>query len=294
MHSFRLRLILVLVACVTVVSVASTYFEVLAHKHFLREELEQATKRMGLGLQPYLEQTLASGDAAAVSRLLGSFREQSGLMALAVLDRTDRPITSTGPSNVLSALSPALVEKAMRRGAEESAFGHADGVQWLEEVIPLHNGNQLEGAFIVVADAGYIRSQGYDVWWRSFARIGEMVLLISVVTFVMVRWFLMRPMMRVAERLRKLRSGHPGEPIDTSGNDFSMFTPLAREVETMAESLAAARAAAEAEARLRAAGESLWTAERLSVHMREHFGSSRIFVVSNREPYMHVRRRTQD
>ena len=74
------------------------------------------------------------------------------------------------------------------------------------------------------------------------------------------------------------------------GRDLSMFTPLAREVETLAESLLAARAAAEAEARLRATGENLWTAERLAVNMREHAASSKIFVVSNREPYMHVRR----
>jgi alpha,alpha-trehalose-phosphate synthase [UDP-forming] len=60
-------------------------------------------------------------------------------------------------------------------------------------------------------------------------------------------------------------------------------------VETLAESLMAARAAAEAEARLRVSGENLWTAERLAVHMRERTGSSRIFVVSNREPYMHVK-----
>jgi trehalose 6-phosphate synthase len=57
----------------------------------------------------------------------------------------------------------------------------------------------------------------------------------------------------------------------------------------MAESLRAARAAAEAEARLREAGENLWTAQRLAVHIRNRAGSSRIFVVSNREPYMHVR-----
>jgi trehalose 6-phosphate synthase len=60
-------------------------------------------------------------------------------------------------------------------------------------------------------------------------------------------------------------------------------------METMAESLRAARAAAAAEARLREAGEHLWTAERLAVHMRNQAGSSRIFVVSNREPYMHMR-----
>jgi trehalose 6-phosphate synthase len=58
----------------------------------------------------------------------------------------------------------------------------------------------------------------------------------------------------------------------------------------MAESLIAARAAAQTEARLRDAGEHQWTAERLAVHVRERFGSSRIFVLSNREPYMHIRK----
>jgi alpha,alpha-trehalose-phosphate synthase [UDP-forming] len=57
----------------------------------------------------------------------------------------------------------------------------------------------------------------------------------------------------------------------------------------MAESLIAARASAATEARLRDAGEHLWTEERLAVHMRERSGSSRIFVVSNREPYIHIR-----
>jgi hypothetical protein len=70
--------------------------------------------------------------------------------------------------------------------------------------------------------------------------------------------------------------------------ELSLFTPLAREVESMTESLIEARAAAETEARLRDAGEHQWTAERLAVHIRERFGSSRIFVLSNREPYMHV------
>ena len=110
----------------------------------------------------------------------------------------------------------------------------------------------------------------------------------------MVSWFLLRPMTRVAERLKRLRTG-TAEKLAKSGRiesslaTLSLFTPLAREVETMAESLIAARASAAAEARLRDAGEHRWTAERLAVHMRDRSGSSRIFVVSNREPYMHVR-----
>jgi alpha,alpha-trehalose-phosphate synthase [UDP-forming] len=290
MHSFRLRLILVLVACVTAVSVASTYFEVLARKHFLREDLERRSIWMGVSLQPYLEQTLASGNTSGLPAMLDLSKARTGVLGLAVFNAQSRLLASTGPTDLVQALPYPLIVKSFRKGSEEGAFGHVGNVQWLKVVFPLHNGNQLAGALVLVADAGYIRSQSYDLWRRSFWRIVALVVLIVGVTFVMVRWFLTRPMTRVAERLRRLRTGHADEPVGKGANEFSMFTPLAREVETLTESLHAARAAAEAEARLRLSGENLWTADRLAVHMRERNGSSRIFVVSNREPYMHVRK----
>jgi trehalose 6-phosphate synthase len=43
MKFFRMRLILALVVGITLVSVASTYLEVLAHKHVLRRELQRKT-----------------------------------------------------------------------------------------------------------------------------------------------------------------------------------------------------------------------------------------------------------
>ena len=63
MHSFRLRLILALIAGVTVVSVVSTYFEVLAYKHNLREELEWRSKWMGASIRSQVESALAAGNA---------------------------------------------------------------------------------------------------------------------------------------------------------------------------------------------------------------------------------------
>jgi trehalose 6-phosphate synthase len=67
------------------------------------------------------------------------------------------------------------------------------------------------------------------------------------------------------------------------------LAPFSQEVVNLAKSLAEARASAEEEARLRETGESMWTAERLRVSIQSRpFGS--LFVVSNREPYMHVRR----
>jgi trehalose 6-phosphate synthase len=290
MHLFRLRLILALIACVTVVSLASTYFDVLAHKHFLREDLERRTGWMGASIQPDLERTIAIGNSTALPALIEQSKARIGALGLAVYGDRGQLLAWAGPASLLPMLPPESLERSLRKGANVSAFGHSEDLQWLEEVLPLHDGNRLEGGLVLLADAGYIRSQGNEVWRRSFWRIATMVIVIVLVTLGMVSWFLMRPMTEVVERLRRLRTGYVEKVPDPKAKELSLFTPLAREVETMAESLIAARAAAAAEARLRDAGDHLWTAELLAAHMRARTGSGRIFVVSNREPYMHVRK----
>jgi trehalose 6-phosphate synthase len=286
---FRLRLILALVAGVTLVSLASTYFDVLAHKLVLRQELVRRSKWMALSLQPGFESALASGASGNLHVLVERAKSSTEALGLVVYDAQGKAITGSGPSEILQSLSPGAIQKSIAKGAEVNGFGHTGDRQWLQETLPLHNGNQLIGAMALVADASYIRSDGYDIWRRSFLRITAVLILIILVTGAMVRWFLMRPMVRVAERLRSLRIGHTDEKLGHDGGELEIFSPIVREVQTMAESLIAARAAAATEARLRDAGEHVWTAERLAVHVRDNSGSSRIFVVSNREPYMHIR-----
>ncbi|MGB6974871.1 MAG: trehalose-6-phosphate synthase [Terracidiphilus sp.] len=290
MHFFRLKLILALVACATLVSVSSTYFEVLTHKHFLREDLEGRTRWLGENLRPDVESALARGSTAGLPQFLARNRARGGLLGLAIFDAQGRLIASAGNTETLKSLPAATVERSLRKGVDQGLFGVTDGTAWLQESIPLHHGNSLEGALVLVSDANYIRDQGYSLWQSSFWRIAALLVLIVGITFLMIRWFLLRPMMRVAERMRRLRIGSTEVvQVAAEADELSLFSPLAREVETMAGSLIAARAAAEAEARLRDAGEHLWTAERLGVHMRERAASSRIFVVSNREPYIHVK-----
>lgn len=304
MHSFRLRLILALIAGVTLLSVASTYFEVLEHKHVLRQELEWRSGWMGASLKPEMEQALAQGDAASLPSLVANAKLQTGALGIGIYDAQGRLLSSAGSPEVFQALtrvpfdllakmpvdslSRTRVEQSIRKNSQMNAFGHTGGIQWLEEVLPLHNDNRLVGALVILVDTGYIRDQTFDLWRRTFWWTVATVVLIVSVTFLMVRWFLMRPLVRVADRLRRLRMGHFEKGLSGGSAELSMFSPLAREVETMAESLIAARAAAAAEARLRDAGENFWTPERLAVHMRNK-ASGRIFVVSNREPYMHVR-----
>ncbi len=67
------------------------------------------------------------------------------------------------------------------------------------------------------------------------------------------------------------------------------LAPVAQEVALLAKNLWEARGAAEEEARLRIAGESRWTPERLKGHVRLILRDRPFLVIANREPYSHIR-----
>ena len=143
------------------------------------------------------------------------------------------------------------------------------------------------GGLAVVHDVSYIRAQILLAWRQTFFRVLAQGFLIVLITLLIVRWSIAGPIARAALWMRGLRTGKIS--VRQGVPDLDMFRPLAREVATMAESLNHARNAAENEARLRDAAESMWTADRLSVQLRTRLDEGHLFVVSNREPYMHQR-----
>jgi trehalose 6-phosphate synthase len=68
-----------------------------------------------------------------------------------------------------------------------------------------------------------------------------------------------------------------------------IFEQIQKEVKNLARDLGAARAAAAEEAQLREKQASVWTAERLRISLQSKLKGKPLFVVANREPYMHVR-----
>jgi len=289
MRFFGVRLILALFVGITLVSIGSTYFEVLAHKITLRRELERRTEWLGRSLQLDLEPAVAGGQIGELSAEAGRLRSRDEALGLAVYDPNGVMLAVSGPSDVFKELPQGVLNKAIQKGVSAATFSHDSDREWLEEAVPLNSTGKLTGVLVILEDAGYIRAEGAAVWQRSLWRIAAFMVLIVGVTLLMVRWFLMEPMTRVVERLRRVRMGHGDEEAHASSAELNLFRPLTHEVETMAESLVEARASAATEARLREEGEHHWTAERLAVHVRDRHGSSRIFVVSNREPYMHMR-----
>jgi trehalose 6-phosphate synthase len=287
MRLLSVRLIVSLILGITLVSLALSYYQVVGEKRALRGDLERRAEVLGESLAGNVEKAWGAGSNQALQRLVQRFGNREHLIGVAVYDRQATVVAMTPElEKTLTASPPSLIQ-AIQQNHDESSFVTLGNVPVLIFALPLYRQDELVGGMAIVHDASYIHTQMRRVWRDTFLRVMAQVVLIVFITLLIVRWSVSGPIARAAQWMRALRTGRISSHQEMPNLD--MFRPLAREVATMAESLSHARNAAENEARLREAGESMWTADRLSVHLRTRLGGSRLFVVSNREPYIHQR-----
>jgi alpha,alpha-trehalose-phosphate synthase [UDP-forming] len=302
MRLLSLRLILSLIVGVALVSLGFSYQQVLREKRSLRSDLERRAEVVGDSLSSNVEKILEKGTTgknstdkgsinkssmAGLQKLANSFGNREHLIGVAIYDRQGVALAVTSLLAPMLRLTPNQVTQAISGNREQSSFltlGQ-DRVHIL--AMPLHSQDEVVGGLLLVHDVQYIRAQNLRTWRQGFLSILVQVVLIVLITLLIVRWSIAGPIARAAQWMRALRTGRI--PSAQQMPDLDLFKPLAWEVATFAESLNQARSAAENEARLREAGESSWTADRLAVQIQARLDGSRLFVVSNREPYIHQR-----
>jgi trehalose 6-phosphate synthase len=281
----RLRLIVSLVVAVTIVSVAFAFYQVQAEDRSRKNELERRAQVLAESLQETVEPLLAKGAQDSLQRIVERFGNRERLDGIAIYDKQAHPVVMT--PNLAARLGPELpaVAKTLMDGHNSSLFFQAGKDSVHVYAVPVHHDGQL-WALAVFHDASDIHGQDMAIWRSTFKHVLVQMLLISAITLLIVRWSMERPIARMAQWLKALRIGEPMANPDFAVED--VLQPITREVTNLATSLRIARASAEEEARLREAADSLWTAERLRVFQQATLEDSRLFVVSNREPYEHV------
>jgi trehalose 6-phosphate synthase len=286
-----MRLIISLILGVTVVSLLSSYNEVRSEKKGLRQEQERRAEVLGESLAANVEPYVAKPSTRDLLKIVDRFSNREHLLGVGIYNERGEPLAvSSGLPQSLSARPQAVVQAIMANTPQSQFVHQKDGASLHIYSLPLHGKDKTDvnGALVIVHDAHYIDVQKRHIWTVSFLRVLIQVLVIALFTLLIVRWSLTGPIGRAALWMRALRTGRVGASSRAALPDLDLLKPLAKEMVTFAESLHAARSAAEKEAELREAAESIWTADRLSVHIRSKLNGSRLFVVSNREPYSHV------
>jgi alpha,alpha-trehalose-phosphate synthase [UDP-forming] len=288
MRILSLRLIVALIVGVTLVSLASSWYQVQAEKEALRRDLERKAETLGESLAGNAESFLGAGDRPGLEQMVQRFSNRDHLLGIGVyVQDNSRLIMTRDLASVLSGIPPML-NNALSANRPESGYMRLHFKRVYMLAAPLHAADKsVVGGIVIVYDTAYIRAEIFRVWSGVFVHIAGQVLVIVAITLLIVRWSLAGPIARAAAWMKTLRMGrHTAQP---PAKDLDFLLPLAREMAPLAESVRQARKAAQMEASLRNTNESLWTAERLADHVRNKLDGSSLFVVSNREPYIHNR-----
>jgi alpha,alpha-trehalose-phosphate synthase [UDP-forming] len=281
---FLIRLLGGIWLAALVVTVGFAYLEVQEERRRLVSDLQHRASLAAGAVREAVEPQVARGYRGSFPRTLERFGRQDRDIAIydeigGVLDATPALQPALGP------IGP-LVSEAIKTNAPTRGFQVLDGRAVWVHVVPLQREDRAIGAAAVILNAQHLEAHEWDLWRRTAVRLGLLILLLTGITWVFVRWSVTRPMARIAEWTKQLKTGQPVAPPPEV--DEGLFGSLAGEVTGLARSLARARAAAEQEARLRLLGESVWTEERLKQFVQMRFGDRSVFVVSNREPVSHV------
>jgi alpha,alpha-trehalose-phosphate synthase [UDP-forming] len=280
------RLNFALVASVALVSLGLALYQTNAERRGLRRELD----RRALVVAESLEKSAApliERRHAELQRLVETFAMHERLAGAAVYDSQGKPLAITpGMASVIAAQPGSGAPPQTSAGSGK--FFTFDGRTMHGVTLPIFEDGNYAGSLQVFHDAGSIDAQAAAMWGHAFLGMVVQTVLIVCVTLLILHWSLRRPLAHLTKWLAELRGGSVSEGPDLP--EEAAFKPLKQEAARLATTLTAARAAVVEEARLRQTAEALWTSERLRVFIQSRLKDSRIFVVSNREPYEHVHR----
>jgi trehalose-6-phosphate synthase len=295
-----LKMVLPLIVSVALVSGVFAWYQVRTERRLLRSDLARRAEVLGDALQESVEPLLGRPNNKSLQRLVERFSEREHLKGVAVYDATGAALAITPgiaaefqdwPQVAKDAFGADHDRDEFVRQKHVNASGQQDTLPLHILACPLHSNDETAGALALFHDTSYIDVQVERTLRDALVNALVQTLLITALALVLVRWTFMRPLRRTAHWLRTMRTGHANgvkAPPELPEGQGEIFDQLHKEVTHLARDLNTARATAEEEARLRETGASLWTAERLRVSLQNKLHDTPLFVVSNREPYMHV------
>ena len=283
-----IRLVVSLVLVVGLVAVGFSFYQVREERARLRSDLERRSIILAESIQESVIPLVTSESSEKLKLLVMRLGKRERFQGIAVHDARGQMLASTVDLEAQIPGSIPQVVRVLAEGRPAASFIFTANGRTYIYTSPLLVEEAPVGALTLFHDASYIDVRLEEIWKDNFLRFLVLAVLVVAITLIVVRWSITGPIALMAGWIKELRTGktRSAEPAVLPKMD-PVLDPLISEVNRMAKSLAVARAKAEKAASQNARAESLWTADRLKDHMLSELGGKKLYLVSNREPYMH-------
>lgn len=283
----------IILLVVAFVAIAFTYSQAQEEEEALTEDLQRRSLLLADSLTSTVQTYVVTGNKAQLQNIVNRIAARERLTGLIVLDNKEQILASSSATrtDVFADVAKTAVS-AMDQDASQKSFIREPQTnnRLYALALPLHQEQSVIGSLILVQNASYIDGALFEEWKVGLTRFLVYAVAITVVFALVIYWTISRPMAKFIKSLQHLRhdDGSSGKQLPV---EHHLFQPIFKEVSKMQRRLLEAKNAASYEARLRGEKlESPWTSERLKAFTKEALKGKHLYIVSNREPYIHIKK----
>jgi trehalose 6-phosphate synthase len=280
----NISLIIAILLAVGGVAFIFTAFQIAVERDKLNSELEAKTIR---AIEDFSGVHFAKDSLPDIVDITDTIVQSYGFDGIAIYFNADSIFKTSGKVEQYLSNSYDYVQQAI---ASDSSFGNyfsSDRHSIYQYISTAHTKKGSDVAIIYYTDAEYIDNILNQIWTRNFFRWFLQAMLISAITLLIIRRSILSPINKVVEWVKAARFGNIEKIKSKPPSEF--LQPLYKEISGIAQAIQEAKAIAQEEARLRTSAEAVWTPERLGEEMKQILQNKTMIIVSNREPYMHVK-----
>src|SRR5687768_7013619 len=171
---------------VIVVTAGFAYLEVREDRTRLEQDLQRRAGLAADAVREAAEPLVARSARTGYERVLTRFgRPDRGV---AIYDEFASVIAATPDVRAhLGPLSP-LVTEAIRGNVTVRQFARLGGRTVWTHIVPFERDDRTVGAAAMFLDADYLETREWALWRRTAVRLGVLILLVTGITWLLVRW----------------------------------------------------------------------------------------------------------
>jgi len=264
-----------------------TYFRDRAERLRMMDELARKVKALAESSESMVLTSLKTKNYTQLKKFAGSFEKRERIQGALIYETAGKKVIISSSIKELEAvLKQEAVKAAKVKKSSDSVLETAAGGIYSYAVPVIDNNKYVLGAVVIAHDASYIDKLSGEMWRLMALYMSLLALLLIIVILLLSRTLFIMPLIKLTEWFKKFQSGEINYSTQVKSGDE--FEKLINEVEQVALSLRIAKKAANEEASIRTKKTEAWNDRRLKDLVKAKIGDNAFFVVSNREPYMHV------
>lgn len=284
------KILLLILPILVIVALAFTIFgifQVRIEEGKLMNDLERRSKNIAESLELSIRHVLQNSDIKNANYLVEKFENRERLQGCVIYDKERKIVAVTDRFSDWidydsSRLNTSMIDTLPNGGKEK--FKDYSVYTYILPI--LDRERNLLGFVEIITDTSYISARVGDMWKRLNITLIILIVAIFFSLFFIQRQIFFLPLERLTKWFYLFQRGDTNELHST--REKGELGKFASEVEQLALNLRVAKRSISEKASEQLKTEDLWTEEKLRNLIHAKLGDNALYVVSNREPYMHM------